>query len=328
MVIRATAPVRVGDIGGWTDTWYGQPGRVVHFAVAPGVEVTLERSGEPDPVTLVVDTYGERYGITPNQPRPARHPLLEAAFDLLPPDGPVTAKVSSSVPAGCGTGTSSAVAVALLGALAALRGEHPTPAEVAYLAFRLEVEVCGEEGGIQDQFGAAVGGISYLEISPFPTVALEALPFWDELVDRMTVVYLGRGHHSSSLHRQVIDNIKQGHTQPFDRMRQAAHQARAAVVEQDLVALGQAFVEANEGIIDLDPGLVGPDARAVIAAARAEAALGWKVNGSGGDGGSVTVLSASAPEAVALRRRVVALDPAYQVLPVKPVPHGLTVEVD
>ncbi len=37
--VVATAPVRVADVGGWTDTWFGAPGRVCHLAVGPGVRV-------------------------------------------------------------------------------------------------------------------------------------------------------------------------------------------------------------------------------------------------------------------------------------------------
>jgi mevalonate kinase len=74
-------------------------------------------------VVLEVETFGDRYSIVPRAPRVARHPLLEAAIDAYPPPRglAVVVSVRSDVPAGCGTGTSAAVAVALLGGLAALR---------------------------------------------------------------------------------------------------------------------------------------------------------------------------------------------------------------
>ena len=34
-MITASAPVRVCDNGGWTDTWFGGPGRVLNIAVSP-----------------------------------------------------------------------------------------------------------------------------------------------------------------------------------------------------------------------------------------------------------------------------------------------------
>jgi D-glycero-alpha-D-manno-heptose-7-phosphate kinase len=40
----------------------------------------------------------------------------------------------------------------------------------------------------------------------------------------------------------------------------------------------------------LHPALISPDAWRVIEIARSHGAAGWKVNGAGGDGGSVTIL--------------------------------------
>jgi len=41
----------------------------------------------------------------------------------------------------------------------------------------------------------------------------------------------------------------------------------------------------------VSPALISPDAARVIEIARAHGALGWKLNGAAGDGGSVTILS-------------------------------------
>ena len=177
-MIEASAPVRICDNGGWTDTWFGGPGRVVNVAVTPGVEVSIDLVSEREPVTLNVESFGDRYPVVPGASRIARHGLLEAAIDALPPtsDRAVEISVRSVVPAGCGAGTSAAVAVALLGALAAARGEVLTPRDAAYAAHRLEVEVLGVESGIQDQLSAAFGGINYLEIEPYPETSVRQLP--------------------------------------------------------------------------------------------------------------------------------------------------------
>ena len=160
MVIEASAPVRICDNGGWTDTWFGGPGRVLNIAVTPRVEVSIRTTVGPDPVVLNVDTFGDRYPIVPRTPRVARHQLLEAAIDAFPPPRGLAVEVSvrSGVPAGCGTGTSAAVAVALLGGLAALRLEQRSPRDIAYAAHRLEVDILGVQSGIQDQRGSRDSG--------------------------------------------------------------------------------------------------------------------------------------------------------------------------
>src|SRR5580700_9607280 len=99
VVIEASAPVRICDIGGWTDTWFGGPGRVLNVAVRPGVEVSVRSTGGAGPVVLVVESFGDRYPVEPGARRQARHPLLEAAIDAFPPTGPgqVTVTIRSAV---------------------------------------------------------------------------------------------------------------------------------------------------------------------------------------------------------------------------------------
>jgi D-glycero-alpha-D-manno-heptose-7-phosphate kinase len=326
-VIEASAPVRICDNGGWTDTWFGGPGRVVNIAVTPGVEVSIRATTGPEPVMLDVAAFGDGYPVVPGASRVARHPLLEAAVDVLPPP-PGTAveiTVRSAVPAGCGAGTSAAVAVALLGALAAARAEPLTPRDIAYCAHRLEVDVLGVESGIQDQLSAAFGGISYLEIEPYPEAKIDTLPEWEELGPRLTLVFLGRPHESSELHLRVIERVKGRESRELSRLRDAAVAARDAVVARDLDAFGRAMIANTEAQSSLHPELVGRDAGRVIELAAAHGAIGWKVNGAGGDGGSVTLLSASPDSKDALEHRVTGSDSRYRVFPVEVSAVGLQV---
>jgi D-glycero-alpha-D-manno-heptose-7-phosphate kinase len=325
-VIQASAPVRICDNGGWTDSWFGGPGRVLNIAVLPGVEVSIRATARPDPVVLDVEPFGDRYAVVPGAPRSSRHPLLEAAIDTFPPpeDLGVEVSVRSSVPVGCGAGTSAAVTVTLLGGLAAARGESMSPRDVAYAAHRLEVDTFGESG-IQDQLSAALGGINYLETDPYPETKVHTMPAWDELGNRLTLVFLGRAHNSSGLHRQVIENLGSHEPNAFSWLRAAAVAARDAVLTQDLPAFGQAMIANTEAQQSLHPVLVGADARTVIEIAAAQGALGWKVNGAGGDGGSVTVLNGTRQAKEAFEHCIAASDGHFRVLPIRISPVGLQV---
>ena len=326
-MIEVSVPVRICDNGGWTDTWFGGPGRVLNIAVNPGVEVSIRAAAGRDSVVLAVETFGERYAVVPGEQRVARHPLLEAAIDTFPPPDHLAVEVSvrSAVPPGCGAGTSAAVAVAVLGALAALRSEELSPRDAAYVAHRLEVEVLGAESGIQDQLSAAFGGINFIEIEPYPEARVHALPAFPELGPRLTLVYLGRGHDSSAVHSQVIADAERRGPGVFAQLRDAAVAARDAVVAQDLHAFGEAMIANTDAQRTLHPDLVGTDAARVIEVVAASGAIGWKVNGAGGDGGSLTILSADRAAKDALERRVGALDARYRVLPVEISAGGLTV---
>ena len=111
----------------------------------------------------------------------------------------------------------------------------------------------------------------------------------------------------------------------FSRLRVAAVAARDAVLARDLDAFGQAMIANTGAQGSLHPGLVGVDARRVIDYAAAQGAIGWKVNGAGGDGGSVTILSATRKTKEAFEDRVSVLDRRYRVLPIQISPVGLEV---
>ena len=86
------------------------------------------------------------------------------------------------------------------------------------------------------------------------------MPTWEELSPRLTLVFLGRAHDSSAVHRQVIESVDCRGTEAFSRLRDAAVAARDAVVTRDLDAFGQAMIANTEAQQSLHPELVGADA--------------------------------------------------------------------
>jgi D-glycero-alpha-D-manno-heptose-7-phosphate kinase len=127
------------------------------------------------------------------------------------------------------------------------------------------------------------------------------------------------------VHRQVIENLGRSGSGVFSLLRDAAVAARDAVLIRDLDAFGRAMIANTEAQKSLHPVLVGVDARRVIEIAAAQGALGWKINGAGGDGGSVTILSATRETKEALEHRVAVLDSRYRVLPIQVSTVGLQV---
>lgn len=154
-VVEAVAPVRVCDVGGWTDTWFAAPGAVCGLAAGPGARVRIACGSAARPrVRLAVASADEAYAFPLAEP-PGRHPLLEGAIALhAPPARDIDVHVEAPVPPGSGLGTSAAVAVALIGALRhAASPSDPgavEPALVAGLAHALEVEHLGWQSGVQD----------------------------------------------------------------------------------------------------------------------------------------------------------------------------------
>jgi len=327
-VINAVAPIRICDLGGWTDTWFAETGAVLNFGVYPYAEVQVyvsERdAASQGRITIHAENFGERYEIESGFTEYDRHPLLEASIDImdLPDHLSFEVNLYSGAPAGCSTGTSASVTVALLGALDVLAPGQRTPHEIAALAHRVETEKLGLQCGIQDQLCAAYGGICFVEMFHYPKASVSQLlvpnRIWWELERRLLLVYLGQTHSSSEVHGQVIARLdaKDADKSALEPLRQAACDGKNAVYAGDFEALGRCMIANTEAQAALHPALVSEDAQAAIEVAREHGALGWKVNGAGGQGGSLTVLCPVEGERKrALIQALPSVDPAFQVIP-------------
>jgi D-glycero-alpha-D-manno-heptose-7-phosphate kinase len=336
--ITATAPIRTCDCGGWTDTWFARHGAVFHVAVEPGVRVRVDvrprAYAEAEPVVVHADNYADRYAFVPGTRPWGRHPLLEAAIESVgvPPGLSADIHVHSSVPPGASTGTSAAVCVALIGALHRLWDRRPGPDIIAAEAHAVEVGRLGQQSGLQDQLAAAHGGVNFIEITDYPTATVHPLALSDELrlaLDRrLILVYLGRAHRSSAIHDAVIrDMTGAGPGHPaLGALREAAAEARDAVIAGDLVMLGNAMRANTEAQRRLHAALIGVDAQRVIAIARGCGALGWKVNGAGGEGGTLAVLCGPDPrDRPLIEAAIAASAPACRLLSVSVAREGLRV---
>jgi D-glycero-alpha-D-manno-heptose-7-phosphate kinase len=333
--VTARAPVRVCDLGGWTDTWFAGHGVVCSVAVQPGVDVEIGRGDGVAPVTLSVPDFGDRYGFDPRSALPGRHPLLEAVVASMPPptELAVAIEVRSGMPPGSGVGTSAAVVVALLGALDALTPGQVAAGDVARAAHRVETVHVGNQSGVQDQLAAAHGGINLIEVDRYPHTRVSAVAVPADaraaLGRRLVHVYLGRPHRSSAVHEHVIAALGEdadAAERDLDPLRRAASEGASALEAGDLDAYGAALVANTRAQAALHPALVSADAWRVIALARAHGAAGWKVNGAGGGGGSVTLLGPSDTGRCArLAVAVEATGRDWQVIPITLAREGLSV---
>jgi D-glycero-alpha-D-manno-heptose-7-phosphate kinase len=339
MIVTAAAPIRVCDCGGWTDTWFARRGRVVNIAVRPCAEVrvtVLPASPDRPRVTIDARDFGDRYAPAFAPGKWDRHPLLEAAITYVgvPEDLAIDVSIACPVPAGAGTGTSAAVTVALVGALDRLRGGTMDRRDVARAAHAVETKRLGQQSGIQDQIASACGGINDIEMTDYPNAGVRqvrlAQPVEFELERRISLVFIGRGHRSSDIHQRVIAWLSgQGpDCAPLADLRHTAGQAADAMTVGNLDAFGDAMKANTEAQRRLHPDLVCPDADRIIAIARDHSAAGWKVNGAGGDGGSLTLLGP--PDAGAMAAMIAAVRaacPGARFVPITLDRDGLRTEV-
>ena len=259
---------------------------------------------------------------------------LEAAIDRMavPRDMAFQATLFSEAPAGGSTGTSAAVTVALIGALDRLTPGRLAPHEVARRAHSIEVDALGRQSGIQDQLCSAFGGINYIEMFRYPDAFVSRIEapnsIWWELERRLTLIYLGQAHRSSEVHEKVIRDIEgEGpDSRRLEDLRVTAERSRDALYAGDFAGLGRAMIENTAAQGRLHPGLVSADALRIIEIAREHGAAGWKVNGAGGDGGSITILGGALSHVKrAMIREIEGENPRYRNIPVYLSRHGLRV---
>jgi len=336
--VHARAPLRVNDIGGWTDTWFAKRGNVLNLAVAPPVEVQIRaRKNEEETeerVLVHATNYGETFSVVPERPASRPHAFLQHTIGMIPIpwEWRLEIDIFSPVPAGISTGTSASVCVALLGALSFFVGRTIPPDEGAALAHRVETEKLGQQSGIQDQICAARGGVTFIRMFEYPRAEITGLELrpsiWEELNRRIGLVYLGKPHQSSATHEEVIALLEKGGPLfgRLERMRKLAEDARDHLLRGDLESYGRVMAENNECQRGLYAGLISPEADLVIEAARRYGASGWKVNGAGGQGGSLAVLAGPDDS---LRRRMLeainSLGGGIRVLPASLSAAGLQV---
>lgn len=313
-VVNSIAPIRINDLGGWTDTWFAEYGTVFNIGVYPYVQCQMRvyKTDEEvkDRVIIDVENYGDKLYLEPGNINYSEHPLLEAAVDIMeiPHNYQIRVNIYSLVPPGCSTGTSAAASVALIGALDMLTPGQMTPAEVAAKAHEIETIKLKQQCGIQDQLCSAFGGVCFIQMYKYPKASVSQLQIpnriWWELESRLSLIYMGKTHKSSDVHVKVIKELEGSNPQnpKLEKLRKCAENGKNAVYDGNFLAYGKAMIENTEAQSALHPALVSDTMKKVIEVAKRYGAIGWKVNGAGGEGGSMTILSDYDP---ALRRKMI-----------------------
>ncbi|TMA37716.1 MAG: mevalonate kinase [Deltaproteobacteria bacterium] len=249
---------------------YGRP------ALAAGLPLWLEAevvAGE-GPARFESDRHAD-------DPRAARLIAEAAAAVGLEPRGLVV-RVRSDVPAGVGVGSSAALAVAVLRALAAAAGRRLARDEELEVATRLESIFHGHPSGI-DPAAAALGGC-FRFVRGTPPVVAPVRP----VVPLPLVIAFGARPRSTGAAvmglRARWEADRARHEALFDAVAATVEDGARAVEAGDLAALGRAF-DRNQTLLETI-GVSAPEVEALAARARAAGALGAKLTG-GGAGGAV-----------------------------------------
>jgi D-glycero-alpha-D-manno-heptose-7-phosphate kinase len=297
MSVVARAPVRLGFGGGGTDVpayyeHYG--GFVVSGAIGRYAMATASTS--PDGGIGVNSADYRRWlrwpaGVVPEPGEPLSLPravlgwfgergLLPAGVDLF---------LASEVPPGSGLGSSSAMAVAMVRALAEFAAKPMTPGEVADLASRIEIERLGRPIGKQDHYAAAFGGLNAISFSA-TGVEVEPLTLLpgtiENLEDGLMLFSTGLTRDSATiLADQTTSTARDAATiGRLDRLKALAHEIRSALEGGDLEGFGALLDEGWRLKRGIHRAISSGAIDRWYETARRAGALGGKIAGAGGGG--------------------------------------------
>lgn len=298
---HASAPVRLDFAGGWTDVppCATEMGGVV---VNAAIELRAWASVEPaESYELRSDDLG--LVLTPRGPEDfepnGELDLLKAAVRMTG-IGPCRLHTRSDAPPGSGLGSSGALDVALVAALAAQTGEQLTPTAMAERAWQLEAVEAALPGGRQDQYAAALGGFHRLGFSA-AGVEVEPLALDDalreELARRLVVCYTGRSRLSAKTIARVMDKFAKGDAVVTGALRglaEVAESMAAALGAGDLAEIGRLLSRNWDLQQALDPGMSTPEMGRLERLMHDAGSLGGKAAGAGA-GGSMFFLMGGDP---------------------------------
>ena len=301
MIIESSAPTRVDLAGGTVDIWplyLFHPGAMtVNFALSLRAHVRIEtRTDERiilesrDRGISVESTLDRLDDLAQDQ----KLALLSKMVHFFRPETGFHLVAHSEAPAGAGISGSSALAIALIGALNRLVGERYEDGSFIGIAANIETMVIRVPAGIQDYYPAFYGSTSCIHLRG-DGVEREHLEIdEDELQRRCVICYTGEPRMSGINNWEVFKRHIDGDAAVFaifESIRDAAVQMRAALLDDDWDAVAEVMRTAYPNRKRLAPNITTPQMDRLVQRALANGAVGAKVCGAGG-GGCIAFLCA------------------------------------
>jgi D-glycero-alpha-D-manno-heptose-7-phosphate kinase len=207
----------------------------------------------------------------------ARHYRLENA----------TLTTRGESPAGAGIAGSSALTIAVCGALARWTRSSSDPDHLLQVAMNVECQTIRVPTGVQDYRPALFGGIAAIElgVAGIRRVAIDVDPA--ELERRIVLAYTGEPRNSGTNNWEITKRHTDGDRHIFDcfeRIRDTAMAMRTALERGDWDEVGRQIGIEWENRKRLAPGVTTPVVDDLIARAKGAGATAAKVCGAGGGG--------------------------------------------
>jgi len=288
-MIITRSPLRVSLGGGGTDlpSYYQEYGGfLVAAAVDKYVYITQHRTFQEE--IIVKYSKLERVSAVDQ----IEHPIVREALKLVGITDPHLELTSmADIPGGTGLGSSGSFTTALLKALHAYKKNLLSPVELAEQACDIEINRLGEPIGKQDQYIAAIGGITAFTFRQDGRVEFRPVRLSEEtlfnLEDNLLLFFTGYSRSASAILKDQNDKSKKQDPAMLDNLHFTKE-----LGYKSLDALEAGNLEEFAHLMDVhwqrkktrSSGMSNPHINEWYDYAMAHGALGGKLIGAGGGG--------------------------------------------
>jgi D-glycero-alpha-D-manno-heptose-7-phosphate kinase len=289
--IEASAPTRIDLAGGTIDIWplylFHDRAQTLNAAISLRAHVDIRSRDDGRLAVESVDT-GRKREVARWSDLKGDHEigLLGRLLEFFRVGG-ASIVTRAEAPAGAGIAGSSALNIAVCGAIRAWTGAGFDDQTLLQIAMNVEAQAIGVPTGVQDYRPALYGGVAAIELEPGGVGRVELPIEVTELERRIVLAYTGAPRESGINNWEITKRHIDGDRQVFDcfeRIRDTAVAMREALAAGDWQEVGRQIGEEWETRKRLAPGVTTPAIDALIARARAAGAISGKICGAGGGG--------------------------------------------
>jgi len=287
MIISRT-PLRMSFTGGGSDfslfyREYG--GAVISTAIDKYVYVSINKK---------FDNW-IRIGYSKNEEvsslKEIEHPLVRAAMEYVGVEGGVEITTVADIPSkGTGLGSSSAFTAGLIHVLNAYSGRYVSNEKLASDSCHVEINICGEPIGKQDQYATACGGFNLIEFKPDDSVIVSPLLIKPEIIGKIKrsilVFYTGKTRSASALLKQQSHDVSNDKAKQdvLKRMVKLTYDLRDELQRNNVDEFGEILHESWLLKKSLTDGISTLEIDEWYNSARKAGASGGKILGAGAGG--------------------------------------------
>lgn len=299
MLIRSKAPLRLGLAGGGTDVspysdLYG--GGILNATINLYAYATIVPAKDGKIIFETADGSQIKESLSIPEIKPEGifdiHAGIYNRISKMFPDKQLSFRLITSIdaPQQSGLGTSSTLAVAILGAfvewLKLPLGEY----DIAQMAYEIERSDLGMAGGKQDQYSATFGGINFMEFYKDKVIVNPLRikdSYLDELAHNLVLYYTDTSRLSSQIIQKQQQNVINDDKTAIEAMHQLKNQAvmmKEALLRGNLNEIGEILDFGWKFKKQMASGITNTSLDKIYSTAIQNGATGGKISGAGGGG--------------------------------------------